>query len=101
MRAEPVNASPIGDSSECKYVPLADVGAEFLFQVVSKRVERAALIVTAIKTDSSSPSTRSEWSKSGLRLISVKTALCVIRYEMSIRTFLEDYVSPLPRLIVG
>ena len=27
-------------------VPLADVGAEFLFQVVSERAERAALIVT-------------------------------------------------------
>src|SRR5450759_2015773 len=28
------------------YVPLADVGAEFLFQVVSERAERAAIIVT-------------------------------------------------------
>jgi DNA replication protein DnaC len=28
------------------YVPLADVGAEFLYQVVSERAERAALIVT-------------------------------------------------------
>ena len=31
---------------EVGYVPLADVGAEFLFQVVSERAERAALIVT-------------------------------------------------------
>jgi DNA replication protein DnaC len=31
---------------ELGYVPLADVGAEFLFQVVSDRAERAALIVT-------------------------------------------------------
>lgn len=28
------------------YAPLADVGAEFLFQVISDRAERAALIVT-------------------------------------------------------
>ena len=28
------------------YVPLADIGAEFLFQVISERAERAALIVT-------------------------------------------------------
>ena len=31
---------------ELGYVPLADIGAEFLFQVVSDRAERAALIVT-------------------------------------------------------
>jgi DNA replication protein DnaC len=31
---------------EVGYVPLADVGAEFLYQVVSDRAERAALIVT-------------------------------------------------------
>ena len=31
---------------EVGYVPLADVGAEFLFQVVAERAERAALIVT-------------------------------------------------------
>lgn len=31
---------------EIGYVPLADVGAEFLFQVISERAERAALIVT-------------------------------------------------------
>ena len=31
---------------EVGYVPLADVGAEFLFQVISERAERAALIVT-------------------------------------------------------
>ncbi|MGH9603798.1 MAG: IS21-like element helper ATPase IstB [Terriglobales bacterium] len=31
---------------EVGYVPLADVGAEFLFQVIADRVERAALIVT-------------------------------------------------------
>lgn len=31
---------------EIGYVPLADVGAEFLFQVISDRAERAALIVT-------------------------------------------------------
>jgi len=31
---------------EVGYVPLADIGAEFLFQVISERVERAALIVT-------------------------------------------------------
>jgi len=28
------------------YVPLADIGAEFLFQVIAERVERATLIVT-------------------------------------------------------
>ncbi len=28
------------------YVPLADIGAEFLFQVIAERAERAALIVT-------------------------------------------------------
>jgi DNA replication protein DnaC len=28
------------------YVPLADVGAEFLFQVISERAERAAIVVT-------------------------------------------------------
>jgi DNA replication protein DnaC len=28
------------------YVPLADVGAEFLFQVISDRAEKTALIVT-------------------------------------------------------
>jgi len=27
-------------------VPLADIGAEFLFQVISKRAERAAIIAT-------------------------------------------------------
>jgi len=32
---------------EVGYVPLADVGAEFLYQVVSERTERAALIVTS------------------------------------------------------
>jgi len=31
---------------EVGYVPLADVGAEFLYQVVSERAERAALIMT-------------------------------------------------------
>jgi DNA replication protein DnaC len=31
---------------EVGYVPLADVGAEFLFQVISERAERAALILT-------------------------------------------------------
>ena len=31
---------------EVGYVPLADIGAEFLFQVISERAERAALIVT-------------------------------------------------------
>jgi DNA replication protein DnaC len=31
---------------EIGYVPLADVGAEFLFQVISERAERAAIIVT-------------------------------------------------------
>jgi DNA replication protein DnaC len=31
---------------EVGYVPLADIGAEFLFQVISERVERAAIIVT-------------------------------------------------------
>ena len=31
---------------EVGYVPLADIGAEFLFQVVSERAERAAMIVT-------------------------------------------------------
>jgi len=31
---------------EVAYVPLADIGAEFLFQVISERAERAAIIVT-------------------------------------------------------
>ena len=31
---------------EVGYVPLADVGAEFLFQVIADRAERAALIIT-------------------------------------------------------
>ncbi len=31
---------------EVGYVPLAEMGAEFLFQVISDRAERAALIVT-------------------------------------------------------
>lgn len=31
---------------EVGYVPLADVGAEFLFQVISERAERAAILVT-------------------------------------------------------
>ena len=31
---------------EVGYVPLADLGAEFLFQVISERAERAAIIVT-------------------------------------------------------
>jgi DNA replication protein DnaC len=31
---------------EVGYVPLADIGAEFLYQVVSERAERAALILT-------------------------------------------------------
>lgn len=31
---------------EVGYVPLADMGAEFLFQVISERAERAAIIVT-------------------------------------------------------
>lgn len=31
---------------ELGYVPLADIGAEFLFQVIAERAERAALIVT-------------------------------------------------------
>jgi DNA replication protein DnaC len=31
---------------EVGYVPLADIGAEFLFQVISERAERAAIIVT-------------------------------------------------------
>jgi len=32
---------------EVGYVPLADVGAEFLYQVVSERAERAALVITS------------------------------------------------------
>src|SRR5579872_3600732 len=31
---------------EVGYVPLADVGAEFLFQVISERAERAAIVLT-------------------------------------------------------
>ena len=31
---------------EVGYVPLADIGAEFLYQVISDRTERAALILT-------------------------------------------------------
>jgi len=31
---------------EVGYVPLADIGAEFLFQVISERAERAAVIIT-------------------------------------------------------
>jgi hypothetical protein len=31
---------------EVGYVPLADIGAEFLFQVISERAERAAIIIT-------------------------------------------------------
>jgi DNA replication protein DnaC len=31
---------------EVGYVPLADIGAEFLFQVIAERAERAMLIVT-------------------------------------------------------
>ena len=31
---------------ELGYVPLAEVGAEFLFQVIAERAERAAVIVT-------------------------------------------------------
>jgi DNA replication protein DnaC len=31
---------------EVGYVPLAEIGAEFLFQVISERAERAAIIVT-------------------------------------------------------
>jgi DNA replication protein DnaC len=31
---------------EVGYVPLADIGGEFLFQVIAERAERAALIVT-------------------------------------------------------
>jgi DNA replication protein DnaC len=31
---------------EVGYVPLADIGVEFLFQVISERAERAAIIVT-------------------------------------------------------
>jgi DNA replication protein DnaC len=31
---------------EVGYVPLADIGAEFLFQVISDRAERAAIIIT-------------------------------------------------------
>ena len=31
---------------EVGYVPLADVGAEFLFQVITERVENAALLIT-------------------------------------------------------
>jgi DNA replication protein DnaC len=33
-------------ADEVGYVPLADIGAEFLFQVISERAERAAIIVT-------------------------------------------------------
>ena len=32
--------------AEVGYVPLADIGAEFLFQVIAERAEKAALIVT-------------------------------------------------------
>jgi DNA replication protein DnaC len=31
---------------EVGYVPLAEIGAEFLFQVIAERAERASLIVT-------------------------------------------------------
>jgi DNA replication protein DnaC len=31
---------------EVGYVPLADIGAEFLYQVIADRTERAALILT-------------------------------------------------------
>ena len=35
------------DKIEVGYVPLAEVGAEFLFQVVAERAEKAAVIVTS------------------------------------------------------
>ena len=31
---------------EVGYVPLAEIGAEFLFQVIAERAERAAIVVT-------------------------------------------------------
>ena len=40
---------------EVGYVPLADIGAEFLFQVISDRAERAAIIVTTICRSPSGP----------------------------------------------
>jgi DNA replication protein DnaC len=35
-----------GPSTSSESAPLADIGAEFLFQVISERAEKAALIVT-------------------------------------------------------
>jgi len=35
-----------GALDEVGYVPLAEIGAEFLFQVIAERAERATLIVT-------------------------------------------------------
>jgi len=35
---------------EVGYVPLAEIGAEFLFQVIAERAERASLIVTTKPT---------------------------------------------------
>jgi DNA replication protein DnaC len=43
MIANKVSTDPL---DEVGYVPLADIGAEFLFQVISDRAERAAIIVT-------------------------------------------------------
>ena len=43
---EPTQKYELVARDEVGYVPLADIGAEFLFQVISERAERAAIIVT-------------------------------------------------------
>jgi DNA replication protein DnaC len=45
-KAPQIPAAKMRDLAQGGYIPLADIGAEFLFQVISDRAERAALIVT-------------------------------------------------------
>ena len=48
---------------EVGYVPLAEVGAEFLFQVVAERAEKKTVILTTLGLTASSNLPFSEWTQ--------------------------------------
>ena len=79
-----------------------EVGIDLLQVAKNAMVSRVGVISSNNRVCGKDPEAAIEqqnpWG-SGPTLIH-KAALCLIRYEMSIRAFLEDHVSPLPWLVV-
>jgi hypothetical protein len=46
VRVPVIGANFVALAEQAGYVPLAEIGAEFLFQVIAERAEKAALILT-------------------------------------------------------